>query len=70
MPPPDSEHATIASLLFSWLLKAGWPPEQVLQAVGVRITGGEGAGGRIADVTVWRSRRPVPFGSRSRTCFS
>lgn len=41
MPPPDSEHATIASRLFAWLVMAGWPPERVLQAVGVRIPGPE-----------------------------
>ncbi|GIJ34653.1 hypothetical protein [Micromonospora sediminimaris] len=39
IPPPDSEHATIASRLFAWLIMAGWPAEQVLQAVGVRIPG-------------------------------
>ncbi|MEU8112571.1 Uma2 family endonuclease [Micromonospora sp. NPDC048947] len=54
MPPPDSEHAMIASRLFAWPIVAGWPAEQVLQAVGVRISGPDGDGGRIPDVSVWR----------------
>jgi hypothetical protein len=39
MPPLDSEHAAIASRLFAWLILAGWPADQLLQAVGVKITG-------------------------------
>src|SRR5436305_13025652 len=39
MPPPDSEHAAIASRLLVWLAMAGWPAEQVLQTAGVRIPG-------------------------------
>jgi Uma2 family endonuclease len=58
MPPADSEHAAIASRLFAWLVLAGWPAEQLLQAVGVRIPGLDGDGGRIADLTVWA--RPQP----------
>jgi Uma2 family endonuclease len=58
MPPPDSEHAAIASRLFAWLLLAGWPAEQLLQAVGIRIPGPDGDGGRIPDLTVWS--RPQP----------
>ncbi|SCE87115.1 Endonuclease, Uma2 family (restriction endonuclease fold) [Micromonospora viridifaciens] len=54
MPLPDSEHAIIASRLFAWLIMAGWPAEQVLQAVGVRIPGPDGDGGRIPDLSVWR----------------
>ncbi len=54
MPPLDSEHATIASRLFAWLIMAGWPPEQVLQVAGLRIAGPEGEGGRIPDLSVWR----------------
>ncbi|RLP96922.1 Uma2 family endonuclease [Micromonospora sp. CV4] len=54
MPPPDSEHAMIASRLFAWLIMAGWPADQVLQAAGVRISGPDGDGGRIPDLTVWR----------------
>ncbi|WP_327024597.1 Uma2 family endonuclease [Micromonospora sp. NBC_01739] len=53
MPLPDSEHAAIASRIFAWLIMAGWPAEQVLQAVGVRIPGPDGDGGRIPDLTVW-----------------
>jgi Uma2 family endonuclease len=53
VPPPDSEHAAIASRLFAWFLLAGWAPEQLLQAAGVRISGPDGDGGRIPDLTVW-----------------
>jgi Uma2 family endonuclease len=58
MPPPDSEHAMIASRIFAWLIVAGWPAERVLQAAGVRITGPDGDGGRIPDLTVWRKSPP------------
>jgi Uma2 family endonuclease len=58
MPPPDSEHAAIASRLLVWLAMGGWPAEQVLQAAGVRIPGPDGDGGRIPDLTVWS--RPQP----------
>ena len=58
MPPPDSEHAAIASRLFAWLILAGWPPEQVLRAAGIRITGPDGDGGRIPDLTVWSRVQP------------
>ena len=58
MPPPDSEHAAIASRLFAWLLLAGWPAEQILQAVGLRIMGPGGDGGRIPDLTVWSRAQP------------
>jgi Uma2 family endonuclease len=44
--------------LFAWLVLAGWPAEQLLQAVGVRIPGLDGDGGRIPDLTVWA--RPQP----------
>lgn len=60
MPPPDSEHATIASRLFAWLVMAGWPADQLLQVVGIRIPGPYGDGGRIPDVSVWR--KPPPRG--------
>jgi Uma2 family endonuclease len=53
MPLPDSEHAVIAGRLSFWLLMAGWPAEQVLPAVGIRIPGPDGDGGRIPDLTVW-----------------
>jgi Uma2 family endonuclease len=59
MPPPDSEHATIASRLFAWFIMAGWPAEQVLQVAGIRIPGRDGDGGRIPDVSVWR-KPPSP----------
>jgi Uma2 family endonuclease len=58
MPPPDSEHAAIASRLLVWLAMAGWPAEQVLQAAGVRIPGPEGDGGRIPDLTLWSKPQP------------
>ncbi|GAB3812625.1 Uma2 family endonuclease [Micromonospora zhanjiangensis] len=59
-PLPDSEHAMIASRIFAWLIMAGWPAEQVLQAAGVRINGPTGSGGRIPDLSVWR--KPPPRG--------
>jgi Uma2 family endonuclease len=58
MPPPDSEHAAIASRLFAWLLLAGWPADQILQAVGVRLPGPVGDGGRIPDLTIWSAPQP------------
>jgi Uma2 family endonuclease len=58
MPPPDSEHAAIASRLLVWLVIAGWPAEQVLQAAGVRVPGPAGAGGRIPDLTLWSKPQP------------
>jgi len=58
LPPPDSEHAAIASRLLVWLAMAGWPAEQVLPAAGVRIPGPTGDGGRIPDLTLWA--RPQP----------
>jgi Uma2 family endonuclease len=64
MPPPDSEHAEIASCLLIWLATAGWPAKQLLQAVGIRIPGPDGDGGRIPDLTVWSKpqRRTVWLG--------
>jgi Uma2 family endonuclease len=59
IPPPDSEHATIASRLFAWLIMAGWPADQVLQVAGIRICEPAGDGGRIPDLTVWR-KSPTP----------
>ena len=58
MPPPDSEHAAIASRLMFWLAMAGWSADQVLQAAGIRIPGQDITGGRIPDLTVWISPRP------------
>lgn len=54
MPPPDSEHATIASRLLVWFAIAGWPAEQLLQVAAVLIPGPDGDGGRIPDLSVWR----------------
>jgi Uma2 family endonuclease len=54
MPPPDAEHARIASRLVGWFLRARWPDEQVLQAVGIRVPGPDGDGGRIPDLGVWK----------------
>jgi Uma2 family endonuclease len=58
VPPPDSEHAVIATRLMAWLITAGWPLEQIMQVAGVRIAGPDGDGGRIPDLTVWS--RPQP----------
>src|SRR5690242_8331299 len=57
-PPPDSEHAAIASRLLVWLAVAGWPAEQVLQAAGIRVPGPVGDGGRIPDLTLWAKPQP------------
>lgn len=58
MPPPDLEHALIATRIMGWLITAGWPLGQIAQAVGLRIAGrGGGEGGRIPDLVVW-SRPP------------
>lgn len=54
MPPPDFEHAVIATRLMGWLIMAGWPLDRITQAVGLRIPGPEGGvGGRIPDLVVW-----------------
>jgi Uma2 family endonuclease len=54
MPPPDFGHAYIANRLMAWLITAGWPLDQMAQAVGLRIPGPEGAvGGRIPDFILW-----------------
>jgi Uma2 family endonuclease len=58
MPPPDSEHAMIASRFLAWFIIAGWPADQVLQVAGVRIPGFDRDGGRIPDVSVWRKTPP------------
>lgn len=51
-PPPDLEHARIASRLMAWLLAAGWDADQVLQGAGVRVDGATSSGGRIPDLSV------------------
>jgi len=53
MPPPGYSHAIIATRLMAWLLAAGVPAERVAQAVGLRIPGPNGVGGRIPDLVVW-----------------
>jgi Uma2 family endonuclease len=58
VPPPDSDHAITATRLMVWLIAAGWPLDQVMQVVGLRIPGPHADGGRIPDLTVW-SRRPA-----------
>jgi hypothetical protein len=58
MPLADSEHAAIASRIFAWLARAGWPAEQLLQAAGVQLPGQDGVGGRIPDLTVWAGPQP------------
>lgn len=59
VPPPTVGHAVVASLLMGWLHAAGWPLQQVLQVVGVRIPGPEVDGGRIPDLTVWARPQPA-----------
>ena len=58
LPTADSEHAAIASRILVWLALAGWPADQILQAVGVKIPGSGGDGGRIPDLTVWGAPQP------------
>jgi Uma2 family endonuclease len=58
VPPPDSEHAVIATRLMAWLITAGWPLDQVMQVAGIRIPGPAGDGGRIPDLTVWSKPQP------------
>lgn len=58
MPPPDSEHAVIATRLTIWLAVAGWTAEQIMQAAGIRIPGQDGDSGRIPDLTVWSKPQP------------
>ncbi|WP_433374942.1 Uma2 family endonuclease [Actinoplanes sp. CA-142083] len=57
-PMADSEHAVVASRLVAWLATDGWPADQILQAVGVRIPGSDGDGGRIPDLTLWSAPQP------------
>ncbi|HET6529541.1 MAG TPA: Uma2 family endonuclease [Actinoplanes sp.] len=58
VPPPDSEHAVIATRLMAWLIAAGIALEQIMQVAGIRIPGPDGDGGQIPDLTVWA--RPQP----------
>src|SRR5687767_12145154 len=59
VPPPDNQHAVIATRLMAWLIVAGLPLEQIMQVAGIRIPGPYGEGGRIPDLTVW-SRPQAP----------
>jgi Uma2 family endonuclease len=63
MPPPGVEHAIIASRLFAWLLTHGWPADQVLQNVGVKIDLDQGVGGRVPDLTLWSAPPAGPVWS-------
>jgi len=58
MPAADSEHAAVASRILVWLALAGWPADHILQAVGIKIPGPTGDGGRIPDLTVWSAAQP------------
>jgi Uma2 family endonuclease len=58
VPPPDSNHAVIATHLMFWLAGGGWPIRQIVQVVGIRIPGPDGDGGRVPDLTVWS--KPLP----------
>ncbi|WP_244876127.1 Uma2 family endonuclease [Winogradskya consettensis] len=60
MPPAGSLHAAIATQLTLWFGFAGWPGKQVYQGVGIRVSGPDGEGGRIPDLTLWA--RPLPDG--------
>ncbi|MFV2017989.1 Uma2 family endonuclease [Micromonospora sp. LOL_023] len=53
MPPPGYAHAIIATRLTVWLATAGVPADRIAQAVGLRIPGRAGVGGRIPDLVVW-----------------
>src|SRR5437588_255165 len=53
MPPPGLEHQIITSQLVVWFATHGWPPEQVLPAVGLKIETRQRVGGRIPDLAVW-----------------
>jgi Uma2 family endonuclease len=53
MPPAGYAHAVIATRLMGWLLAAGIPADRIAQAVGLRIPGKAGVGGRIPDLIVW-----------------
>jgi len=52
-PPPGFAHAIIATRLTVWLATAGVPVDRIAQAVGLRIPGPGGVGGRIPDLVVW-----------------
>ncbi|MEO3925228.1 Uma2 family endonuclease [Micromonosporaceae bacterium B7E4] len=53
IPPPGYAHAIIATRLMVWLANGGLPADRIAQAVGLRIQGRNGVGGRIPDMVVW-----------------
>jgi Uma2 family endonuclease len=53
MPPRGYADAIIATRLTVWLATAGVPADWIAQAVGLRIPGRAGVGGRIPDLVVW-----------------
>ncbi|MFI5892972.1 Uma2 family endonuclease [Actinoplanes sp. NPDC051513] len=53
LPPPGYVHAIIATRLMVWLAAAGVSADRIAQAVGLRIPGPTGVGGRIPDLVVW-----------------
>lgn len=53
MPPPGYAHAIVATRLTVWLATAGVPVDRIAQAVGLRVPGRDGVGGRIPDLVVW-----------------
>ncbi|WP_239162745.1 Uma2 family endonuclease [Paractinoplanes rishiriensis] len=53
LPPPGYAHAIVATRLMVWLAAAGVPADRIAQAVGLRIEGRNGVGGRIPDLVVW-----------------
>jgi hypothetical protein len=52
-------HAIIATRLVVWLAAGGVPADRIAQAVGLRIPGRDGVGGRIPDLVVWSKAQPV-----------
>ena len=52
-PTPGYAHAIIATRLMLWLTTAELPADRFAQAVGLRIPGHDGLGGRIPDLVVW-----------------
>lgn len=56
MPPGDMEHAVLVTRLVVWFVTAGYPPDRVASAPGLRIAGR--SAGRSPDLMILR--RPVP----------